>query len=187
LKSAILAEDRKNNISRIYRRIGGGITKQRILALGYRYDDATTKRVLLDARERYQNVWDTNSRYPFLRLDSDTRMVNPLLAKKLNAIGREMRRFLWIGEGTRTRARQQELWDEYVNRHFRPPIVARPGTSRHETGDAADVSVFLNGLLQPYTNIGKIARARVLMRRHGVCLPVGGEKWHVEIGHNWRA
>jgi hypothetical protein len=41
-----------------------------------------------------------------------------------------------VASGLRTRAQQQALWDR---RHTNPYPVARPGTSRHERGQAVDV------------------------------------------------
>lgn len=126
--------------------------------------------------------------YPFLVLDSDTRPVVAAMMAKLNALGRGLRRVLRIREGTRTRKQQQAFWDAFVARGYRPPLVAKPGTSNHEArngeklGRAADV-----GALKTGQNVGAIRGARALMRKLGLCLPVPGEDWHVEEGSRWRA
>ncbi len=118
--------------------------------------------------------------YPMLRLDTDTAWPNHDLARLLNELALRLALVLFIREGLRTRAQQQAFWDAFVARGYRPPLVARPGTSNHETGDAADVGD-LRG-----RNIGSIPRARSLMRAYGLCLPVPGEAWHVEKGSTWR-
>jgi hypothetical protein len=187
VNNMIMVEDRHLNIYRAYRKIGGGVTTKRILAHGYTYTHEQASHLSVDAHEKYQRVWVVCHRYPYLVLDSDTHMVHHCLASRLNTVGRKMHRFVWIGEGLRSRARQQELWDQYIARNKQWPLVARPGTSRHETGEAADVSLFMYGRDKPFVNIGKVARARSIMRDEGLCLNVPGEPWHVEIGNVWRA
>lgn len=57
-----------------------------------------------------------------------------------------------ITSGLRTRAQQQALWDR---RHTNPYPVARPGSSRHETGLAVDVpSSFVPRLLAVAADAG---------------------------------
>jgi hypothetical protein len=185
----VLSENREYQIRRVFKKIGGGWTLNRALTLsvGMTVNESASAMIWVRNQSWSRNVYERRSRYPFLVLDTDTRMVNHELAKRLNAIGRKMQRLVWIGEGLRTRARQQELWDQYVRRNFARPLVARPGTSRHETGDAADTSIFLKGRSNPYTNIGSIPEARSLMRRHGLACNVPGEPWHCEISTIWRA
>lgn len=43
-----------------------------------------------------------------------------------------------VTSGHRSIEEQQRLWD---NRHTNPFPVARPGTSRHQSGNAADVTI----------------------------------------------
>ena len=70
--------------------------------------------------------------------------------------------------GLRTRAEQAVLYQRYLNGTGN--LAARPGTSRHESGNAAD--------LVPST-----ARDThgALARRFGLHFPVPGEPWHVEL------
>lgn len=90
---------------------------------------------------------------------------------------------VFVRSGKRSRAEQQVLYAKYL-RYGQPP-TARPGTSRHETGRAADCQlVFPNGAQQ---NIGTGPGARAALKRHGLCLPVPGETWHVERGTTWNA
>lgn len=184
----LTVEDIGHNVRPLYRRVGGGFTRNKIAALGKetvnpdRYNEARKW-----AKERNLSIRKTESKYPFIIVDDDTQMVRADLAKKINKLGRKMKRYVWMGEGWRTRARQQQLWNEYVNRNYAPPTVARPGTSNHESGNAADISLFMNGLNSSYTNVGHVTKARSLMRKMGLGLPVPQEYWHVEITPFWRA
>jgi hypothetical protein len=96
---------------------------------------------------------------------------------------------IYVASGKRTRREQEILYALY--RSGKGPLAARPGTSNHEPrppdmqGEAADCHlVYRNGVR---VNIGSDDRARQLMRKRGLCLPVPGETWHVEIGNRWRA
>jgi hypothetical protein len=53
-------------------------------------------------------------------------------------------------------------------------LAAKPGTSNHEHGDAADVNV--NG-----TSLASYKNAKELAAQLGLHFPVGGEPWHVEV------
>jgi len=74
-----------------------------------------------------------------------------------------------IISGRRSNAQQQVLYNQYLARGKRPPVVARPGTSMHERGLAAD-------LRGPYPLMHNIAR------QLGLIFPVRGEPWHVQLG-----
>lgn len=131
--------------------------------------------------------------YPYVVVDADTKPARPSLMRKLNSLGRGLRRRLRGRELTRTHERQAELYAQNMNPATgRPypgrPLTARPGTSNHEPpageklGKAGDI-----GVLPQDTNVGAFPGARALMRRLGLCLPVPGEDWHVEEGSTWRA
>ncbi len=83
---------------------------------------------------------------------------------------------VFVRYGKRTYAEQAVLYQAYLkNGH---PLTAKPGTSRHETGRAADCQlVFPNG---HQVNIGADATARALLAKYRLILPVPGESWHVE-------
>lgn len=118
--------------------------------------------------------------YPWLVLDTDTAWPDADVCRALNTLGQRLKRKLYIREGLRTRARQQELYDAGIRRYGYPAVlnyVARPGTSRHETGDAADVGVgSFNG-----TNLGDYPGARAHAAALGLSFPMSWEPWHVEI------
>lgn len=118
--------------------------------------------------------------YPWLKLDTDTRYPLPSVSRKLNAVGRDLNRKLFIREGWRTRARQQELYSEYERRGFAPPIVARPGTSRHETGHAADVGVNPRVGDADGVSLRDFPGGAAAAQRHGLRFTVPSEAWHVE-------
>jgi hypothetical protein len=101
---------------------------------------------------------------------------------RLANVSKEIHQPIFIREGNRTREEQQHFWDLF--QAGKGARAARPGTSNHEFGRAADCAV---GADRNGPNIGDFRGAREAMRRRGLCLPVGGETWHVEIGNNWKA
>lgn len=105
-------------------------------------------------------------------LDFDRRLM-----VKLARVARDSKTVLYVNYGKRTYEEQLALWNKYG-----PPRAARPGTSRHETGLAADVVT-----LKTKKNIGDVPRIRAAMKAHGLCLPVPNEPWHVEMGKKWRS
>jgi LAS superfamily LD-carboxypeptidase LdcB len=104
--------------------------------------------------------------YPHLRGDLDAA---PELLRRLEALARSRGQVFNVTSGLRTRAEQQRLWD---NRGSNPYPVAPPGTSRHESGRAADVTV------------GGAAIQTVIpadeLRRFGIA-PLAGDAVHVEL------
>jgi len=97
---------------------------------------------------------------------------------RLAKTARDGKAVLHVNYGKRSRAEQTVLWNKYG-----PPRAARPGTSRHETGLAADV-VFERAR---WRNIGDSPAMRAAMKKNGLCLPVPNEKWHIEKGTTFRA
>jgi uncharacterized protein YcbK (DUF882 family) len=73
--------------------------------------------------------------YPHLSGDLDA---NPELMQRLEALAAQRGEHFTITSGGRSFAEQQRLWDA---RGSNPYPVAHPGTSRHETGRAADVTI----------------------------------------------
>lgn len=71
--------------------------------------------------------------------------------------------------GWRSGASQRALYAAYAARGFAPPRVARPGTSMHERGLAADMS-------RPYGPLSRFAH------QLGLKAPVPGEPWHWQPG-----
>jgi hypothetical protein len=83
-----------------------------------------------------------------------------------------------IISGLRTRAEQERLYYGWVHRLPGFNLAARPGTSNHERGHAADVDVVKSdGSL---VSIGNYPGARAALKRHGLALSVRTEPWHVD-------
>jgi hypothetical protein len=95
---------------------------------------------------------------------------NPELLRRLEALAAQRGETWKITSGLRTVAEQQALWD---NRHNNPFPVARPGTSNHQHGNAADVTV--NGRpIQDAVSAAELIRAGIK--------PLAGDAVHVELG-----
>jgi uncharacterized protein YcbK (DUF882 family) len=96
---------------------------------------------------------------------------NPELLARLESLAASRGETFKVTSGLRTVAEQQVLWD---NRASNPFPVARPGTSLHQHGNAADVTV--NGV--PIQN----AISRDELIRAGLS-PLAGNEGHVELPH----
>lgn len=84
-----------------------------------------------------------------------------------------------ITSGTRSHAEQQRLYDAWVAGGKKGPVVAVPGTSKHETGQAADLG---------YSTPAVRAWAAANAASFGLGFPVNGEPWHVEaVGYKTAA
>ena len=105
-------------------------------------------------------------------VDGDTKGLNEELLYKLAQVGEKVGHKVHITSGFRTYAEQERLYKKYKS--GRGNLAAKPGTSRHESGLAADCSI--GG-----KNIGKYKGAVAAMKEVGLCLPVKGEAWHVEL------
>lgn len=104
--------------------------------------------------------------YPHLSGDLDG---NPELLKRLESLAAQRGETWKITSGLRTVAEQQVLWD---NRHNNPFPVARPGTSNHQHGNAADVTI--NGRpIQDVVPAADLLRAGIR--------PLAGDAVHVEL------
>jgi LAS superfamily LD-carboxypeptidase LdcB len=73
--------------------------------------------------------------YPHLTGDLDA---NPELLRRLDALAAQRGETFQITSGGRTYAEQERLWNA---RGSNPYPVAHPGSSRHESGNAADVTI----------------------------------------------
>jgi LAS superfamily LD-carboxypeptidase LdcB len=104
--------------------------------------------------------------YPHLDGDLDA---NPELLRRLDALAAKRGEHFHITSGLRTYAEQMRLWN---SRGSNPYPVARPGTSRHETGRAADVTI--NG-----RDIQSVISASEL--RAAGLNPLAGDSVHVEL------
>lgn len=94
------------------------------------------------------------------------------LTQRLAKIGERLGQKLTIASGKRSREEQQELYDLYLA--GKGNLAAKPGTSNHETGRAADVNV--DG-----TSLANYKNAKDVSAEFGIHFPVGGEPWHAEM------
>jgi hypothetical protein len=101
---------------------------------------------------------------------------------RLATVARNLGHTLYVAEGKRSIADQWKYW--YAYQRGQGPLAAFPGKSNHTWGKACDVRKYPP---RGTASIGDIVGARDAMKRHGLCLPVPGEKWHVEVGTTWRA
>src|SRR4051794_21897405 len=104
--------------------------------------------------------------YPHLDGDLDS---NPELLRRLEALAAQRGEHFHITSGGRTYAEQDRLWNA---RGSNPYPAAHPGTSRHESGNAADVTI--NG-----SAIQTVISAQEL-HAAGIS-PLAGDAVHVEL------
>jgi hypothetical protein len=104
--------------------------------------------------------------YPHLKGDLDA---NPELLARLERLAAERGETWTVTSGLRTTAEQQRLWDD---RASNPYPVARPGTSRHEHGNAADVTIG-GRAIQDVVPAADLIRAGIS--------PLAGDAVHVEL------
>ena len=105
--------------------------------------------------------------YPHLTGDLDA---NPELLQRLETLAAQRGETWKITSGMRTVAEQQVLWD---NRHTNPFPVAPPGTSNHQHGNSADVTI--NGRpIQDVVPAAELIRAGIK--------PLAGDAVHVDLG-----
>jgi D-alanyl-D-alanine carboxypeptidase len=96
---------------------------------------------------------------------------NPELLARLERLAAARGETFEVTSGLRTTAEQQALWDR---RASNPYPVARPGTSRHEHGNAADVTIG-GRAIQDVISRDELIRAGIA--------PLAGDAVHVELPH----
>lgn len=93
--------------------------------------------------------------------------LNPQLRAIIEKILAESGGKVTISSGRRTRDEQQRLYDLYKS--GKGNLAARPGTSKHEDGDAVDFG-------------GDLELAGQLAKKYGLVASVPGEPWHFTLG-----
>jgi uncharacterized protein YcbK (DUF882 family) len=106
-------------------------------------------------------------------VSGDVKGLNPELLNKLAQMGQQLGEKIEIKSGLRSRAEQEKLYQAYLSGNGN--LAAKPGTSNHESGDAADA--YING-----TALRDNPKAAALAKKLGLTFPVAGESWHVELG-----
>lgn len=97
-------------------------------------------------------------------------------AQQLQKLMGEAPGTITVTSGTRTNAQQTRLWEQALAKYGDPETadnyVARPGTSNHEKGLAADLR-FANDAVRSW--------AHANAGRFGLVFPMSHEPWHVEL------
>lgn len=93
--------------------------------------------------------------------------VNPQLATIAQRIVAESGGRITISSGRRSTQEQQTLYERY--RAGKGPLAAKPGTSKHEHGEAIDFG-------------GDMGLLRQLATKYGLINSVPGEAWHWTLG-----
>lgn len=102
----------------------------------------------------------------------DVQGLNSDLLNRLAQVGQKLGKKVDVTSGFRSRQEQEALYQKYLNGTGN--LAAKPGSSKHESGMAADVSV--DG-----QNLGATAEGRAAAQEAGLSFPVEGENWHVEL------
>ncbi len=203
-KLAVLVTKSNGDVHQVYRTKKNGFTVNRKDAEGFRFDDTRKSEIKKwAAKRKYKTVEFTEKENPFVVYDTvtsdgdeKTGRVRPPLEQRLNEVGRDIKRKLFVGEGKRSAHAQWVFYMAYINGHGNlaamcctkyPPRTrhswancGKNSQSNHYTGDAADTVI-----MPSWSNIGTSRDAVASMRRHGLGLPVGGENWHVEISNSF--
>lgn len=119
------------------------------------------------------------------RKHSQHRRDGARLLKQLALAARDCKSVWRVNSFYRSNEEQAELYKRNMNPKTgkpRPgrPLTAKPGASNHNKGKAVDASGADGHPVARNKN-----RRNALIRR-GLCCPVAGEQWHVEIGNVWR-
>jgi len=201
---AVLVTKKNGHVHQVYRTKTGRYTLNRKRAYKFRFSKEGKSAIKRWAvRRKFKTIEFTTKKNPFVVYDtitSDgdeaTKRVRPPLEKRLNEVGRDIKRKLFVGEGKRSSHAQWSFYMSYLNGHGNlaamcctkyPPKTrhswsncGKNSQSNHYTGDAADTVI-----MPSWNNIGTSSAAVASMRRHGLGLPVDGENWHVEISNSF--
>lgn len=117
------------------------------------------------------------------RPDVDLTHVNHALLERLAAACRELGHSCQVISGFRSRELQERLYAGFLKHGG--ALVAPPGRSNHERGEACDV--YVDGV--PIGAFPNKAVGHAVLRSHGLVLGASGELWHVERAEvgEWRA
>lgn len=105
-------------------------------------------------------------------IKGDVKGLNGQLLDRLAQLGEQMGEKLEIVSGFRSHHEQEVLYQKYLDGTGN--LAAKPGSSNHESGNAADVNV--GGV-----SLADNPKAKRLAAELGLSFPVSGEAWHVEL------
>lgn len=203
-KFRCLARDTKTNrVAVLYRKQGRGFTRNpKSPRLAKVKPPMFSKReadlAVEWGKKKGLAVWVDSGKYPFVVCD--VAPPGDAVMRRLNKVGKRLGRYVKIISGDRTPYQAWVLRMRYLNgtgnlaalccgnggRHSWAACGKSP-RSNHARGAAADCGIVHSGRGVGYTSIGLWPNARTAMRAEGLCLPVGGEAWHAEVGTTWRA
>jgi hypothetical protein len=203
-KYTVLVTKSNGDIVQLYRNKSNRLTLNRSKAVGFKFSEDRKREIQKWAKRKgFKSVEFTSSPHPFVVYDTvttdgdeKTGRVRGPLEKKLNNVGRRLKRKLFVGEGKRSSHAQWKFYMAYLNGQdnlaarcctkYAPRVkhswasCGKNSQSNHYTGDAADTVV-----MPSWTNIGWYNGAVSAMKAEGLGLPVGGEAWHVEISNSF--
>ncbi len=199
---AALITKKNGDVHQVYRTKRGGFTLSKRRGVAGRFLPAKKGDLRRWASKRKFKIEFTRRANPFVVYDTvasdgdeKTGRVVRGLESRLNAVGKDIKRKLFVGEGKRSAHAQ---WVFYMamlaghgntaapccTKYYRTPHswanCGKNSQSNHFTGNAADTVI-----MPSWNNIGTSADAVRSMRRHGLGLPVGGENWHVEVTNSF--
>ena len=149
-----------------------------------------------------ESCYVSKDEYPFLVLNGGV-FGNKKLTEKMNKLGKIEKKYMRLGSYKRTQKQQHDLYLAYIRGYGNLAAHCNtryngehswdsckqypPCASNHCGGNACDLSYYTQGRSGNYVNVGNNNSFRNTMKKLGLCLPVGGEKWHTEIGNTWRS
>lgn len=201
-KIAVLVTKKNGDVCQVFVNKRFKPTLNKGKAKKFRFDRGRKKELRRWAKKRgFVKIEFFTRDNPFVVYDSTTsdgdeitgRVMRPL-ENRLNKVGRDIKRKLFVGEGKRSAHAQWVFRMMYLNGHGN--LAARCCTrfwgkhswgscgknsqSNHFPGRAADTVI-----MPSWSNIGTDSKAIAAMRKYGLGLPVRGENWHVEISSSF--
>lgn len=102
----------------------------------------------------------------------DKKGLERALLLRLAKVGEAAGEKVTVNSGNRTRQEQEALYAKYLNGTGN--LAAKPGSSNHEGGKAADVTI--GGV-----NLNEHPKGKKYAAKFGLHFPVAGEPWHAEV------
>ena len=171
----VIVKVRNGNLHQVYRRQGGGFTIDHNQAHGHLFTRREVRQIRKKAKAKGWTIRRvTKSRYPWIVKAPHAHWPHADVSTDFNTVARNMKHLLAMTSGLRTYAEQGVFWDRYQHGGN---IAARPGTSNHESGEAADVH-WLNNHDGGTTDAEELHGAKAEFNRHHLWR-FPKEAWHM--------
>jgi len=171
--------DEEKNLNKLiaFKKLTLGDKRLEITAVTDRYDLITLGKWDFEVYEPefpYKSALDPKA-YPTLmpdewdywvKAENCNANIDPVFKGRLAALAKAHNKKLIFYSGFRTRAKQQELYNMYLDGTGN--LAAKPGTGWHEFGAAVDAKDWVREL------------SAKEMAKYGLCKPVVGESWHIQ-------